>query len=195
MIKQSCIFQVASSTVSTVFSHTNSKQELNRPWEGKRGTGQTLSLNAVTWAGGIEEPFSSQESWDSHFRDSGLGPKSQHNKSQSSAQFFHCMMCLCSMCLKLGDWQRSLWNTLMTLQVCPPKSRYRPTRSLSVGLSKLDQIRMLPKENQQSNENFPQNWKNMHKIFNGKLLFHHLKCFLYIYSSLPNLFFFLTFPP
>ena len=118
-----------------------------------------------------------------------LGPKSQHDKSQSSAQLFHCMMRLCSLRLKPGDWQRSLQNTLMTLQASSEVA-LPTTRSPSAGLSKRGQIRMLPKENQQSNENFPQNWKNMHKIFNGKLLFHHLKCFLYIYSSLPIFFFF-----
>ena len=77
-MKQSCIFQVTSSTVSTVSSHTNFKHELNWPWEGKRAQGK-LSSNAVTQAGGIEEPFSSQESWDSYYADSGLGPKSQHD--------------------------------------------------------------------------------------------------------------------
>lgn len=45
VIKGVCVFQITSNVVSTVFSHTNSKQELNWPWEGRKGIGQTLSLN------------------------------------------------------------------------------------------------------------------------------------------------------
>lgn len=33
----------------------------------------------------------------------------------------------------------------------------------------------------------PQNWKNMHKMFNWKLPFHHLKCSLHFCGFLPHL--------
>lgn len=150
-------------TVSAVFSHANSGQVLNRPWQGRKGTGQT-PLSTATKADRREGPFSAHscihnlltQAW-------GTSPVGKAVPNDSVTWHYHVKHALSD---RTGSWTAKYFHyaLLGIAQACALKLCHQHIPQGVRGCLKW--IENAPKENQGSKEKFPQAWKNVRKIFN-----------------------------